>query len=112
MFWFPALNAPFEQVLRAVLTDTHNSLAWQTRFVAAFHVVTTDAQIADYNGKFKYVFWRPVTAIRNDAVDPDPSWTPLSVTPTYPDWPSGHGGYVAGVDHADPCLARVGIEGP
>jgi PAP2 superfamily len=94
LFWFPALNAPFEQVLRAVLTDTHNSLAWQTRFVAAFQVVTTDAQIADYNGKYKYVFWRPVTAIQNDAVDPDPSWTPLSITPTYPDWPSGHGGYV------------------
>lgn len=95
LFWFPGLNAPFEQVLRAVLADTSNSLAWQTRFVAAFHVVTTDAQIAIYNAKFKYAFWRPVTAIRNDPVDPDPSWTPLSVTPTYPEWPSGHGGYVA-----------------
>lgn len=94
LFWFPALNGPFEQVLRAVLADTSNSLAWQTRFVAAFQVVTTDAQIAIYNGKYKYVFWRPVTAIHDDAVDPDPSWTPLSVTPTYPDWPSGHGGYV------------------
>jgi hypothetical protein len=94
LFWFPALNQQFGQVLRAVLADTHHSLAWQAKFVAAFHVVTTDAQIAVYNAKFKYAFWRPVTAIRNDAVDPDPSWTPLSVTPSYPDWPSGHGGYV------------------
>lgn len=95
LFWFPALNAPFEQILRAVLEDTNNPLGWQTRFVAAFHVATTDAQIAIYNAKYKYLFWRPVTAIQKDAVDPDPSWTPLSVTPTYPDWPSGHGGYVA-----------------
>jgi hypothetical protein len=94
-FWFPGLGVHFTQVLRAVLADTQHSLAWQARFVAAFHVATTDAQIAVYNAKFKYAFWRPVTAIRNDAIDPDPSWTPLSVTPTYPDWPSGHGGYVA-----------------
>jgi hypothetical protein len=94
LFWFPALNGSFGQVLRAVLVDTHHSLGWQTRFVASFHVVTTDAQIAVYHAKYKYVFWRPVTAIREDSVNPDPSWTPLSVTPTYPDWPSGHGGFV------------------
>ncbi len=95
LFWYPGLGVHFNQVLRAVLADTDHSLAWQARFVAAFHVVTTDAQIAVYNAKFEYAFWRPVTAIRNDAVDPDPSWKPLSVTPPYPDWVSGHGGYVA-----------------
>jgi membrane-associated phospholipid phosphatase len=88
------LNSPFEQVLRAVLADTNHPLAWQARFVAAFQVITTDAQIGIYNAKFKYVFWRPVTAIQTGSVNPDPSWTPLSVTPPYPDWPSGHGGYV------------------
>jgi len=94
-FWFPGLGVHFNQVLRAILDDTDHSLAWQARFVAAFNAVTTDAQIAVYNAKFEYDFWRPVTAIRNDAVDPDPSWTPLDVTPSYPDWVSGHGGYVA-----------------
>jgi hypothetical protein len=94
-FWFPGLGVHFNQVLRAVLDDTDHSLAWQARFIAAFHAVTTDAQIAVYNAKFEYAFWRPVTAIRNDAVDPAPSWTPLDVTPTYPEWVSGHGGYVA-----------------
>jgi PAP2 superfamily len=93
LFWFPGLGVHFNQVLQAVLDDTNHSLAWQARFVAAFHAVTTDAQIAVYNAKFKYAFWRPVTAIRNNAIDPDPSWTPLSGTPTYPEWPSGHGGY-------------------
>jgi hypothetical protein len=95
LFWEPAINIQYTQVLRAVLADTNRPLAWQARFVAAFNVITTDAQIAIYNAKFKYLFWRPVTAIRAGAVDPDLAWTPLFTTPRYPDWPSGHGG-VAG----------------
>ncbi|MBV9919650.1 MAG: vanadium-dependent haloperoxidase [Pseudonocardia sp.] len=95
LFWEPAINIQFVQVLRAVLADTRAPLAWQAQFVAAFNVVTTDAQIAIYHAKFKYLFWRPVTAIRTGSIDPDPSWTPLFTTPRYPDWPSGHGG-VAG----------------
>jgi hypothetical protein len=95
LFWEPAINIQYVQVLRAVLADTNRSLSWQTRFVAAFNVVTTDAQIAIYNAKFEYLFWRPVTAIRTGSVNPDPTWTPLFATPRYPDWPSGHGG-VAG----------------
>jgi hypothetical protein len=94
-FWYPGLGVHFNQILRAVLDDTDHSLAWQARFVAAFNAVTTDAQIAVYNAKYEYAFWRPVTAIRHDAIDPDPSWTPLDNTPAYPEWVSGHGGYVA-----------------
>jgi hypothetical protein len=95
LFWEPAINIQYVQVLRAVLADTHRSLGWQARFVAAFNVVTTDAQISIYNAKFKYLFWRPVTAIQTGSIDPDPNWTPLFTTPRYPDCPSGHGG-VAG----------------
>ena len=95
LFWEPAINIQYVQVLRAVLADTNAPLSWQARFVATFNVATTDAQIAVYNAKFKYLFWRPVTAIRTSSVDPDPAWTPLFTTPRYPDWPSGHGG-VAG----------------
>jgi hypothetical protein len=95
LFWEPAINIQYVQVLRAVLADTHQSLGWQARFVAAFNVITTDAQISIYNTKFEYLFWRPVTAIETGSIDTDPSWTPLFPTPRYPDWLSGHGG-VAG----------------
>jgi hypothetical protein len=93
LFWEPAANIQYVQIVRAVLADAHRSLDWQARLVAAFNVITTDAQIAIYNAKFKYVFWRPVTAIQTGSVDPDPGWTPLFTTPKYPDWPSGHGGF-------------------
>ncbi|MCW3018023.1 MAG: phosphoesterase PA-phosphatase [Solirubrobacterales bacterium] len=110
LFWYPALNAPFEQVLRAVLADTDRPLAWDASFVAAFHVITTDAQIGTYNAKYEYLFWRPVTAIQDGSVEEDPSWTPLSSTPTYPDWPSGHGGYVGAAQ--DVLSAFLGPRAP
>jgi hypothetical protein len=95
LFWEPAINIQYVQLLRATLADSSRPLAWQARFVAAFNAITTDAQIAVYNAKFKYLFWRPVTAIRTGSVHADPTWTPLFTTPRHPDWPSGHGG-VAG----------------
>ncbi len=56
LFWEPAANIQYVQIVRAVLADTNRSLNWQARFVAAFNVITTDAQIVIYNAKFKYVF--------------------------------------------------------
>jgi membrane-associated phospholipid phosphatase len=56
-----------------------------------------DAGIACWDGKYRYVFWRTITAIRtgSGAVGPDPAWEPLldvfpSGTPAYPEYPSGH----------------------
>ena len=49
-----------------------------------------------WDAKFAYDFWRPVTAIRNADADgnpdttADPSWSPLLVTPPFPDYVSGH----------------------
>jgi hypothetical protein len=97
LFWEPAINIQYIQIVRAIIADTNHSLAWDTRFVAAFQVVTTDAQISIYNTKYKYVFWRPVTAIRagSPGVTADPTWTPFFTTPSFPEYPSGHSGYAA-----------------
>jgi membrane-associated phospholipid phosphatase len=61
----------------------------------------TDALIACWDAKYRYVFWRPITAIRagdmdgNAATDPDPAWAPWldflpTGTPPHPEYPSGH----------------------
>ncbi len=92
--------ALYSQALRAVLADTHHSLLWDARAVAAFHVITVDTQIAIFDAKYKYVFWRPVTAIRTGSVDPDPTWTPLIATPRHPEYPSGHAGYAGAASAA------------
>jgi hypothetical protein len=98
-FWESAANIQYVQIVRGALADTNAPLQSAVRFVAAFNVITTDAQIAIYNAKYKYLFWRPVTAIRTGPVDPDPNWTPLFATPLHPEYPSGHGGY-AGASEA------------
>jgi hypothetical protein len=109
-FWYPALNFAYVQILRAVLAGTHRPLRWQALLVAAFHAITTDAQIAIYNAKFEYVFWRPVTAIRDGSVQPDPGWMPFSVTPRYPEYPSGHGGYAGAAQQV--LTAFLGPDAP
>jgi hypothetical protein len=54
-----------------------------------------DGIISSWDGKLKYGYWRPVTAIQladtdgNPDTDPDPSWLPLIATPPYPDYTSG-----------------------
>jgi hypothetical protein len=90
--------ALYGQALRAVLADTHHSLSWDTKAVAAFHVVTVDTQVAIFEAKYTYTFWRPVTAIRTGSVDPDPTWTPLWATPRHPEYPSGHAGYAGAAE--------------
>jgi len=112
LFWEPAINIQYVQIVRAVIADTDHPLAWDSRFVAAFQVITTDAQIAIYNAKYKYVFWRPVTAIRDGSpgVSADPTWTPLFTTPSYPEYPSGHGGYAGAAQQV--LTAFVGPNAP
>jgi hypothetical protein len=90
--------ALYGQALRAVLADTHHSLSWDAKAVAAFHVITVDTQIAIFEAKYVYTFWRPVTAIRTGSVDPDPTWTPLWSTPRHSEYPSGHAGYAGAAE--------------
>jgi hypothetical protein len=92
-FWAQSSLVTYTQVLRQVLAATDRPLAWQTRLVAGFHVIQIDQQIAIHAAKYRYVFWRPVTAIQAGSVDQDPSWSPLISTPRHPEYPSGHAGF-------------------
>ena len=53
--------------------------------------------INDWDAKFTYNFWRPVTAIRNgdkdgnDATERDAGWTPSNATPMHPEYPVAGG---------------------
>ena len=46
---------------------------------AVLNVALADAIIACWDSKYRYISWRPVTAIRADAApgDPDANWRPL-----------------------------------
>ena len=93
-FWAQPLPTPpagYTGVLRAALANL-DRLADRVSLVAAFHAITADAQIAVYDTKYTYTRWRPVTAIRagHGGIAPIPDWTPVIVTPSHPEYASGH----------------------
>src|SRR6185295_1931675 len=78
---------------------------------ALVNMAQADAGFAAWNSKFKYDFWRPITAIRRGAEDgnpatiADPNWEPLGApggdnpdfTPPFPAYVSGHATFGAAV---------------
>src|SRR5947209_20010920 len=56
-----------------------------------------DSQIACWDAKSHYNFWRPVTATRagdtdgNPATAPDAGWIGLAITPPHPAYPAARG---------------------
>jgi membrane-associated phospholipid phosphatase len=66
--------------------ERHLTLSKNSRLLALVSLAMGDAVIACWEAKYHYVFWRPITAIRIT----DSAWTPLLVTPAFPEYPSGH----------------------
>ena len=59
-------------------------------------VAEADAAQSVFAAKWHYMFWRPMTAIRNgdidgnDATERDATWEPLAITPLHPEYPCQH----------------------
>ena len=81
---------------RQIVTAKNMDLVDSARFMALFSMATVDALIAVFDAKYKYEFWRPITAIRNGDIDSNPaterdaSWQPIDVTPMHPEYPCAH----------------------
>jgi len=75
-----------------------DSLLRNARILALMNIALADTTIAIWNAKNTFDTWRPITAIEQAATDgnphttPDPSWTPLLVTPAFQEYPAGHPG--------------------
>jgi hypothetical protein len=106
-FW--QTNGPglFNGVMNTLAADPARGLssADRARLFAMGNLAMADGAIACWDDKYHWRFWRPVTAIReaandgNAATEPDPGWTPLIVTPPFPDHPSAHGCMSAALVH-------------
>jgi hypothetical protein len=81
--------------VRDLATRHGLDISESARLFAAVELSVADAAIAAWDGKLHYAWWRPVTAIHLAKTDGNPDtrrsddWTPLLVTPPYPDYPSG-----------------------
>jgi hypothetical protein len=79
-----------------VAETQHLSVLRTARLFAMVDVALADTQIACFDDKRAWSYWRPVTAVHEAGTDGNPDttadtgWTPLLVTPPFPDHPSGH----------------------
>jgi hypothetical protein len=86
----------WNRIARALAAERALSTFDSARLFATLNVALADAAICCWESKYKFDFWRPVTAIRtaaklnNSAVTADPEWLPLLPTPPFPSYVSGH----------------------
>jgi hypothetical protein len=105
---------PLQAGLRDLATRRGLDISDSARLLAAVDLSLADTAIAVWDGKFHYGWWRPITAIREADTDGNPNttgvpgWTPLLVTPPYPDWPSGLCGVIGAVSTA---LSQLNADG-
>ena len=95
-FWADSGPILWQNALRYLARNYLGDIGDSARMYALAEAAMADAQIACWDSKYFYVFWRPITAIRlgdqdgNPATVVDPAWQPLINTPNFPEYPSGH----------------------
>jgi hypothetical protein len=95
IWWHDRKQTEWE-IKRQLAETQHLTVPQTARMFAMVDFTSADTQIACFNDKYAWSFWRPITAIRqadtdgNPGTTADPTWTPLLVTPPFPDHPSGH----------------------
>lgn len=91
----------WHEIAAGISRDRGTSLADNARLFALLSLAHADAGIICWEAKYRYNFWRPVTAIQraaedgNPATDPDPAWDHYLVSPPFPDHTSGHSTFSA-----------------
>jgi hypothetical protein len=104
-FWADSGPLLWQNALRYIASSYLHNTGDSARMFALAEAALADAQIACWDSKYFYNFWRPITAIRlgdqdgNPATVVDPGWQPLINTPNFPEYPSGHADVSGAVSH-------------
>jgi hypothetical protein len=97
LFWAGNTALYWNRIASQLSMERGLSLTENAHLFALLNVTMADAAIACWDSKYRYVFWRPITAIRTGLIpaDADPTWIPWldffpGGTPAHPEYPSGH----------------------
>ena len=102
LFWDGNASIHWNQAANQIADARHLSMSASNRLLAVLNVAMAETAMTTWAGKRFYgsvpteVTWRPVTAIPladsdgNPDTAADPSWLPLIVTPSHPEYPAGH----------------------
>src|SRR6267143_7266931 len=94
-FWTQTNLAPaWYQAATQLSAQKGLGLAENARLFALLSMGLANCFIVDWDAKFHYHHWRPITAIRNgdqdgnEATERDAGWLPLNATPMHPEYPA------------------------
>ena len=97
LFWQSNTPLTWNRVLVQLSQERRLSFHENVYLFARLNVTMADAVIACWDSKYRYGFWRPITAIQEglSPADADPTWEPWldtfkSGTPAFPEYPSAH----------------------
>jgi len=95
-FWATNLPDIHLGLARSVAIAAGRELTRNARLYAAVAAAMNETETAVFEAKYHYLFWRPITAIRNGdrddnaATERDADWAPLIATPMQPEYPCAH----------------------
>jgi hypothetical protein len=95
-FWLLTGPLSTHPLHRQIALRKEMSVIDSARFMTVVTAAEADAMIAVMDAKYKYAFWRPITAIRNGDIDGnaaterDATWLPIDNTPMHPEYPCAH----------------------
>jgi membrane-associated phospholipid phosphatase len=96
LFWYDVAVREWNLAAQQGLADRSADEWRAARTLALLNISLADTVIADFDTKFTFNYWRPITAIRAGDTDGslatagDPAWEPLCVTPPFPEYGSTH----------------------
>jgi hypothetical protein len=97
LFWQSNTPLTWNRVAAQISIERGLSFHENAHLFALLNVTMADAVIACWDSKYRYSFWRPITAIRQGLTptDADPTWEPWldffkPGTPAFPEYPSAH----------------------
>jgi len=97
LFWQSNTPLTWNRVAAQISIERSLSFHENVHLFALLNVTMADAVIAGWDSKYRYSFWRPITAIREGLTptDADPTWEPWldffkPGTPAFPEYPSAH----------------------
>ena len=91
LFWVEGSPQGWNRIARAISVQSGLDLWQSARLFGLLNLASADAYIADFENKYFYEFWRPISAIRAAGTDgnpetiADPNWDSLVGTPPAPD---------------------------
>lgn len=94
--WYESPGQSWNRIGRNVSAQRQLDPWQNARLLALVNIALADGYIGNFESKYVYNSWRPITATRDGDIDGNLStvgeleWNSYLIAPAIPEWPSGH----------------------